>query len=158
MPARHFPVSLVSTRRRLSRLAMAVMVATLVATGTVALPAGSDIRADVEDKIQTLIAGRAEVGWQRIADTGHPTQLVGFEWKGAEAGAVEVRAKGPDGWSDWQLVEGAPSEGPDLDSPERHDRTTAGPPCGSVLSKETVLPLPAVTWQISSNWYGGSSG
>jgi hypothetical protein len=127
MPARHFPVSFVSTRRRLSRLALAVVVATLVATGTVALPAGSDIRAEVEDRIQTLTAGRAEVGWQRIADTGHPTQLVGFEWKGSEAGAVEVRAKGPEGWSEWQLVEGDPSEGPDLDSHERHDRTTAGP-------------------------------
>ena len=127
MPARPFPVSFPSARRRLSRMAMAVVVATLVATGTVALPAGSDIRAEVADKIQTLTAGRAEVGWQRTADTGHPTQLVGFEWKGAEPGAVEVRAMGPDGWTEWQLLEGNPFEGPDLDSHERHDRTTAGP-------------------------------
>lgn len=42
--------------------------------------------------------------------------------------------------------------------PGVYDRTTAGPPCGSVLSKETVLPLTAVTWQISSKVYGGSSG
>lgn len=127
MPARHFPLSFAFARRVLSRAAVAVVVATLAATGTVALPAGSDVRAEVEDRIQTLTAGRAEVGWQRTADTGHPTQLVGFEWKGAEAGAVEVRAKGPDGWSDWQRLEGDPSEGPDPDSHERHDRTTAGP-------------------------------
>ena len=38
-----------------------------------------------------------------------------------------MRAKGPDGWSDWERVEGDPAEGPDVDSPERHDRTTAGP-------------------------------
>jgi len=105
----------------------AVVVATLLATGTVALPAGSDVRAEVVDKVQTLVAGRAEVGWQRTARTGHPTQLVGFEWQGAEPAAVEVRARGPEGWSDWQLLEGDPVEGPDRDSHERHDRTTAGP-------------------------------
>ena len=127
MPARPFPVSRASIRRVLPRLAMAVVATTLVATGTVALPAGSDIRAEGADKIQTLTAGRAEVGWQRVTDTGHPTQLVGFEWKGAEAGAVEVRARGPEGWSEWQLLEGDPSEGPDVDSHERQDRTTAGP-------------------------------
>jgi hypothetical protein len=127
MPARHFPRSFASSRRVLARMATAVVVATLVATGTVALPAGSDTRAEVADKIQTLVAGRAEVGWQRTAETGHPTQLVGFEWKGAEAGAVEVRARGPEGWSDWQRLEGDPVEGPDVDSHERHDRTTAGP-------------------------------
>ncbi len=106
MPARHFPLSVAPARRVLARMALAVLVATLVATGTVALPAGSDVKAEVVDKIQTLLAGRAEVGWQRTADTGHPTQLVGFEWKGAEAGAVEVRARGPEGWSDWQLAGG----------------------------------------------------
>src|SRR5215213_9345023 len=105
MPARHFPRSFASSRRVLARLATAVVVATLVATGTVALPAGSDVTAEVADKIQTLAAGRAEVGWQRTAETGHPTQLVGFEWKGAQAGAVEVRARGPEGWSDWQRLE-----------------------------------------------------
>jgi hypothetical protein len=106
---------------------VAVVVATLVATGTVALPAGSDVRAEVADKVQTLLAGRAEVGWQRTAATGHPTQLVGFEWQGAEAGAVEVRARGPEGWTGWERLEGDPVEGPDVGSHERHDRTTAGP-------------------------------
>lgn len=127
MPARHFPLPVAPARRVLARLAMAVVATTLVATGTVALPAGSDVRAEVADKVQALIAGRAEVGWQRTADTGHPTQLVGFEWKDAVAGTVEVRARGPEGWSDWQRLEGDPSEGPDVDSRERHDRTTAGP-------------------------------
>ncbi|MGI8807796.1 MAG: peptidoglycan recognition protein family protein [Acidimicrobiales bacterium] len=70
---------------------------------------------------------RAEVGWLRTVDTGQPSEMVGFEWQGAQAGAVEVRAKGPGGWGDWQLVEGDPAEGPDVDSPERHQRTTAGP-------------------------------
>ena len=37
MPARHFPLSFASARRVLSRTAVAVVVATLVATGTVAL-------------------------------------------------------------------------------------------------------------------------
>jgi hypothetical protein len=106
---------------------MAAVATTLVATGVVALPARSDLRAGVADKVQTLMAGRAEVGTVRTADTGHPTQLVGFEWEGTEAGAVEVRAGGPEGWTDWQRVEGDPAEGPDVGSPEHHERTTAGP-------------------------------
>ena len=120
---------LAAVRRLYGRMATAAVATTLVATGVVALPAQtpSDIRARIEDKVQTLTAGRAEVGWLRTADTGHPTQLVGFEWDGLEPGAVEVRAKGPDGWGDWQTVEGDAAEGPDPDSHERQDRTTAGP-------------------------------
>ncbi len=106
---------------------MLAVVATLVATGVVAPPVHSDLRAEVVDKVQTLAAERVAAGWQRVVDTGHPTQLVGFEWQGAQPGAVEVRGKGPGGWGDWQLVEGDPAEGPDPDSPERQDKTTAGP-------------------------------
>ena len=127
MRARSFRRPFVAVRRVSTRMATAAAASTLLATGLVALPAPGDLKAVVSDKVQTLAAGRAEVGWARTADTGHPTQLVGFEWEGAQAGAVEVRAKGPDGWTDWQRVEGDPAEGPDIGSPERHDRTTAGP-------------------------------
>ncbi|HEX2118081.1 MAG TPA: peptidoglycan recognition protein [Acidimicrobiales bacterium] len=127
MRARSIRFSFAAARRLSTRMAVATVAATLVATGLVALPAGSDLRAEIRDKVHTLVEGRAEVGWERTMDTGHPTQLVGFEWEGSEAGAVEVRAKGPDGWTDWQLVEGDPLEGPDRDSHEWHDRTTAGP-------------------------------
>jgi hypothetical protein len=119
--------SIAAARRLLSRMATAAVVSTLVATGLVALPAPSDLKAVISDKVQTLTAGRADAGWLRTADTGHPTELVGFEWQGAQAGAVEVRAKNPDGWTEWQRVEGDPVEGPDVGSPEHHDRTTAGP-------------------------------
>jgi hypothetical protein len=127
MPARSLPQSLAPARRLGTRMALVAAVFTLVATGVVALPASSDLKSEVADKIQTLAAGRAGVGWERTAETGHPTQVVGFEWQGAEAGAVEVRGLGPDGWSDWERLEGDPVEGPDIGSRERHDRTTAGP-------------------------------
>ncbi|MDQ3895654.1 MAG: N-acetylmuramoyl-L-alanine amidase [Actinomycetota bacterium] len=127
MRARSTPTRFPAARRLIAKLATAATASTLVATGVVAVPARSDLRAEIEDKIQTLTTGRAEPGWLRTADTGHPTELVGFEWNGAEPGAVEVRAKGPDGWGDWQRVEGDPAEGPDVDSPEHHDQTTAGP-------------------------------
>ncbi len=127
MPARPLPKFFAPARRVGTRMALVAAVFTLVATGVVALPASSDLKAEVADKIQTLVAGRAGVGWERTAETGHPTQVVGFEWQGAEAGAVEVRALRPDGWSDWERLEGDPAEGPDIGSRERHDRTTAGP-------------------------------
>jgi hypothetical protein len=121
--------SLGAVRRLYARMVTAAAATTLMATGVVAVPAqmSSDVRARVEDRVQTLIAGRAEAGFFRTADTGHPTQLVGFEWDGLEPGAVEVRARTDDGWGDWQLVEGDPAEGPDADSPERRRHTTAGP-------------------------------
>ena len=126
MRARSIRISLAAARRLYARVATAAVATTLVLTGLVALPGGGD-PAQISDKVQTLAAGAAEVGWLRTADTGHPTELVGFEWQGAQPGAVEVRANGPEGWTDWQLVEGDPAEGPDVGSPERHDRTTAGP-------------------------------
>jgi len=119
--------SSVGARRLATRMATVAAAATLVATGVVARPARSEVRAEISDKVQTLAAGRAEVGWLRTVDTGHPTELVGFEWEGARAGAVEVRAKGPDGWTEWERVAGDPAEGPDPGSAERHDRTSAGP-------------------------------
>lgn len=127
MPARSFHNSLAAIRGLCTRMGTAAAACTLVATGLVALPAPTDVTALVSDKVQELVEGRAEVGWLRTVDTGQPSEMVGFEWQGSEPGAVEVRANGPDGWGEWQLVEGDPAEGPDIDSPERHDRTTAGP-------------------------------
>lgn len=127
MRARSTHPVLAVVRRLYARSATLAVASTLVATGAVALPTRSDIEAVVSDKVQTLAAGRAEAGWSRTADTGHPTQLVGFEWEGAHAGAVEVRAMGPGGWTDWQRVEGDPAEGPDVGSHEYHEKTTAGP-------------------------------
>ncbi len=127
MPARPTRFSFAAVRRLYTRMATAAAASTLVATGLVALPAPDDVEAVVRDKVQALVEDRAEEGWVRTVDTGQPSEMVGFEWEGAEAGAVEVRAMGDDGWSDWQLVEGDPAEGPDVGSPERHDRTTAGP-------------------------------
>jgi hypothetical protein len=116
-----------SARRLVARTALLATLLTLLATGIVVVPASSDLKDLVTDKVQSLVAGRAEAGWQRTVDTGHPAEMVGFEWQGARPGAVEVRAKGPDGWSEWERLEGDPAEGPDADSPERRDKTTAGP-------------------------------
>jgi len=127
MPARSTRFPLAAVRRLYTRMAAAAAASTLVATGPVAMPAADEVEAVVRDKVQAMAADRVEAGWQRTVDTGHPTQMVGFEWQGSEPGALELRVKSRDGWSDWQLVEGDPAEGPDLDSPERHDRTTAGP-------------------------------
>ncbi len=127
MRARPYQHPLAAARRLRTRLGVAAAAATLVATGIVALPAQSDLRGEISDKIQALTEGRAEPGWQRTVDTGQPSEMVGFEWQGSRAGAVEVRSLGPDGWTEWERVEGEPTEGPDVDSREHHDRTTAGP-------------------------------
>ena len=127
MPARSTRLPFAAVSRLYARMATAAAASTLVATGLVALPAPDEVEAVVRDKVQAMAADRVEAGWQRTVDTGQPTQMVGFEWQGAEAGAVEVRANGPDGWTEWQLVEGDPAEGPDVDSHERPDRTTAVP-------------------------------
>jgi len=110
-----------------ARLLPVTLVASLFTTGLVTADLVSDAKATVSDKVQALTEGVAEPGFSRAADTGQPTQLVGFEWQGRQAGAIEVRAKHDDGWSDWQRVEGDPAEGPDADSPEHRDHTTAGP-------------------------------
>jgi len=117
-----------SVRRVLARTALAATMMTLLATDVVVLPASSDLKAEITDKVHTLVAGYAEEGWLRTVDTDQPTEMVGFEWQGDRPGAVEVRVRTADGWSDWQRLEGEPTEGPDADSPERRtDKTTAGP-------------------------------
>jgi hypothetical protein len=116
-----------TARRLLARMALLGTAMTLLATGVVVVPASSDLKSEISDKIHALVAGRAEAGWLRTVDTGHPTEMVGFEWQGSQPGAVEVRAMGPDGWSEWERLEGEPTEGPDAGSHERHDKTTAGP-------------------------------
>src|SRR5687767_11655976 len=42
--------------------------------------------------------------------------LVAFDWLGKAPGVVEVRAKGPSGWTQWFEAEGNPDEGPDTTS------------------------------------------
>jgi len=104
------------------------VVASLFTTGVVTANQTAAGKATVSDKIQTLTDGVAVPGFSRATETGQPTQLVGFEWKGRHEGAVEVRARQEGGaWSVWRRVEGDPNEGPDADSPEHHDQTTAGP-------------------------------
>ncbi|MGI9034360.1 MAG: RICIN domain-containing protein [Acidimicrobiales bacterium] len=114
-------------RRLISRASTAAVAASLVATGLLAPSAPTDSRAVIADKVQTLTQAVANKGWSKAADTGHPTELVGFEWQGNHDGAVEVRARQGKGWTDWQRVEGDPTEGPDPTSKEHHPITTAGP-------------------------------
>jgi len=114
-------------RLLLTRLLPVTLVASLFTTGLVTANQATDAKAKVADKVQALTEGVAEPGFSRTADTGQPSQLVGFEWHGRQAGAVEVRAKQGNGWAEWQRLEGDPAEGPDADSPEHHDKTTAGP-------------------------------
>ena len=114
-------------RRLLLRAVPAVTGLSLFATGIVAPSPGSNARAIVADRVQALARETVRPGWARTADTGHPTQLVGFEWEGRQEGAVEVRVRQGGRWSEWQLVEGDPTEGPDEGSHERRGHTTAGP-------------------------------
>ncbi len=120
-------VRLRTFRLLLTRLLPVTVVASLFTTGLVTANQVSHAKATVADKVQTLTEGVAEPGFSRTADTGQSTQLVGFEWQGRRAGALEVRAKQDNGWSAWLRVEGDPAEGPDAGSPEHHDQTTAGP-------------------------------
>ena len=114
-------------RRLLVRALPTVMGMSLFATGIVAPSPASNARAIVADRVQTLSRDTVRPGWARSADTGHPTQLLGFEWTGRQEGAVEVRVRRAGRWSEWTLVEGDPTEGPDEGSPERRGHTTAGP-------------------------------
>jgi hypothetical protein len=122
------PISLRTLRLLLTRLLPVTVVASLFTTGLVPAAVSTTAKATVSDKVQTLTEGVAAPGFSRLAETGQPTQLVAFEWKGRHEGAVEVRARAEGGaWSVWRRVEGDPNEGPDADSPEHHDQTTAGP-------------------------------
>ncbi len=113
--------------RLLTRAAAPVIALSLVTTGLVAPSSGSKARAIVADRVQGLARERVRPGWSRTADTGHPTHLVGFEWEGRQEGALELRVHQRGRWSEWQLLEGDPTEGPDEGSPERRGHTTAGP-------------------------------
>jgi hypothetical protein len=106
---------------------MVAAVATLVVTGVLAPAAPSDRKPVVVDKVQSLSSRQVTRGWNKGTDTGHPTELVGFEWQGNTDGAMEVRAKQKGGWGEWQRVAGDPTEGPDATSKEHHATTTAGP-------------------------------
>ncbi len=86
-------------RTLLTRLVPVAMAASLFTTGLVTANQATHVKATVSDKVQALTEGAAEPGFSRTAETGHPTQLVGFEWQGRQAGAVEVRAKQDDGWA-----------------------------------------------------------
>ncbi|MGI9023771.1 MAG: RICIN domain-containing protein [Acidimicrobiales bacterium] len=114
-------------RLLLARFLPVTLAASLFTTGLVTADLTTDAKATVSDKVQTLTDGVAEPGFTRTADTGQPTQLVGFEWEGRQEGAVEVRAQQDGAWSEWLRVEGDPTEGPDEDSPEHRQKTTAGP-------------------------------
>ncbi|HEX2191664.1 MAG TPA: RICIN domain-containing protein [Acidimicrobiales bacterium] len=114
-------------RRLLPRALPAVMGLSLFTTGLVAPSPATNARAIVSDRVQALAGERVRPGWARGADTGHPTNLVGFEWQGRQEGAVELRVRQNGRWSDWQLVEGDAAEGPDEGSREHRGHTTAGP-------------------------------
>ncbi len=116
------------TLGRLFPRALPVMMGfSLFATGLVAPSPARNARPVVADRVQALADRAVRPGFSRSADTGHPTQLVGFEWEGAEEGAVEVRARENGRWSEWHRLEGDPTEGPDEGSREHTGITTAGP-------------------------------
>ena len=121
------PRPLRALRRLLAKAVPAAAVASLVTTGLVVPPARPDPSPAVSDKVQTLAREPVRNGWRKSVETGQPTQLVGFEWRGRTEGAVEVRAKDREGWGDWTPVHGSPFEGPDPGSREHRDTTTAGP-------------------------------
>ena len=121
------PTSPRTLRRFLPRAVPAVLAVSLVTTGVVAPSPRTNGRPVVSDRVQALANDTVRPGWSRAADTGHPTQLVGFEWQGRQEGAVELRVRQDGAWSEWQRIEGDPSEGPDEGSRERRARTTAGP-------------------------------
>jgi hypothetical protein len=114
-------------RRIVVRTVPAGAAAALVTTGLITPARPVDRKAVVSERVHSLAKGPVGQGWSKTAETGHSTELVGFEWQGNHDGAVEVRVKQNGGWGDWQRVEGDPAEGPDEGSHERHPRTTAGP-------------------------------
>jgi hypothetical protein len=114
-------------RRLLAKTIPVAAVASLVTTGLVVPAVGTEPAPPVSDKVQTLSTDTVRQGWRKSVETGQPTQLVAFEWKGRTEGTVEVRTRNGDGWSDWAPVHGNPFEGPDAGSREHRDLTTAGP-------------------------------
>jgi hypothetical protein len=113
-------------RRLSARTASAAVLLTLVATG-LATPAPSTPKPVVADKVVSLSTDLVQPGWTKSATPDQPAQLVGFEWQGNTPGAMELKVRTAQGWSEWARVEGDPAEGPDATSKEHHPVTTAGP-------------------------------
>src|SRR5438270_8535002 len=110
----------------IARLVVASLALSVVATG-VALPA-SKAKPLVDAKLTTLTDGVAGPGFTKTTHADTPTEMVGFSWKGREAGTVELRVKRNGAWSPWSDVDARLNEGPDRGSKEyRGDRTAAGP-------------------------------
>ena len=119
-----------SLQRCASRLLPVAFAATVISTGLTGTVAPAP-RPVVEGQVHTLAVARTGPGWSRELHTGQPAEMVGLDWQGRRAGAVDVRARRDGRWGPWQKVEGDPAEGPDSDSVEgrgqRAQRTTAGP-------------------------------
>ena len=134
-----------SPHRAVARFLTGTALATVVATG---LPAPAAVPAPPEVQTESLdlaalggvggpdaVAGRRsaaaadvpEEGWTTSVTPSFPAQLVGFTWDGAPDGAVEVRRRTDDTWSEWYEVHADADEGPDAGSPEARPRTSAGP-------------------------------
>ena len=122
------PSSPSAFRRLLTRLLPLSLVSSLFTTGLVtANQQLAATKAAVSEKVQTLTEGVAAPGVTFSTDTEQPTQVVGWEWERKSEGVVEVRVREDGAWSGWQRIEGDPNEGPDEDSHEHRDTTTAGP-------------------------------
>jgi hypothetical protein len=133
-----------SRSRFLARLLTGTAMATVVATGLPAparAPAAAEVQTESVDLTASGVGGAqtpagrraaaaaapVDAGWSTKVKPSFPAQLVGFTWDGAPEGAVEVRRRDGDRWTEWYDVHADPDEGPDGDSPEARPRTTAGP-------------------------------
>src|SRR4051794_35047025 len=113
--------------RRLLTVAMPMTVfASLVTTGAI-LPVASPRPPAVEARAHRLAQGTVGPGFDQAVETGLPTQMVGFVWTGLAGGSVDVRVQEGNGAQNWLHVEGDPYEGPDTNSKENRQRTSAGP-------------------------------
>jgi hypothetical protein len=55
----------------------------------------------------------AKPGWSASLAVDPGTEAVAASWTGSPTGEVDVRGHGADGWSDWQLLQADPADGPD---------------------------------------------
>jgi hypothetical protein len=110
----------------LRRFGFLTAITTLLATGLFsALPAPPALASRA---VPLAASGAAPpIGWTKTVTPPIAAELVGAQWEGSSAGAVDVRVQNADGWSGWQRLEGNPDEGPDPGSHERRAWTTAGP-------------------------------
>ncbi|MFN2608165.1 MAG: N-acetylmuramoyl-L-alanine amidase [Acidimicrobiales bacterium] len=113
-------------RRAVARGVGVAAVAVLGATG-LALPAAPPTTPVLEAKAHDIADQAVAAGRSVQVDTGLPTEAVGVDWNGTGDGAVEVRALDGGSWTPWLRLEGNPTEGPDVTSPEHRARTGAGP-------------------------------